>query len=31
VADSDPEEEYQETLDKGRALVTALAGAVTTP
>ena len=31
VADSDPEEEYQETLDKGRALVTALAGAVMTP
>jgi para-aminobenzoate synthetase component 1 len=31
VADSDPEAEYQETLDKGRALVTALAGAVTTP
>jgi para-aminobenzoate synthetase component 1 len=31
VADSDPESEYQETLDKGLALMTALAGAVTTP
>jgi para-aminobenzoate synthetase component 1 len=31
VADSDPEGEYQETLDKARALVTALAGAVVTP
>ncbi|HEY7683849.1 MAG TPA: aminodeoxychorismate synthase component I [Gemmatimonadales bacterium] len=31
VADSDPESEYQETLDKARALITALAGAVTTP
>ena len=31
VADSDPEAEYQETLDKARALITALAGAVTTP
>lgn len=31
VADSDPEQEYRETLDKGRALVTALAGGVTTP
>ncbi len=31
VADSDPDAEYQETLDKGRALVAALAGAVTTP
>ncbi|HXG44172.1 MAG TPA: aminodeoxychorismate synthase component I [Gemmatimonadales bacterium] len=31
VADSDPEAEYQETLDKARALVAALAGAVTTP
>jgi para-aminobenzoate synthetase component 1 len=31
VADSDPEGEYQETLDKARALISALAGAVTTP
>ncbi len=31
VADSDPESEYQETLDKARALIQALAGAVTTP
>jgi para-aminobenzoate synthetase component 1 len=31
VADSDPESEYQETLDKARALIHALAGAVTTP
>jgi para-aminobenzoate synthetase component 1 len=31
VADSDPESEYRETLDKARALITALAGAVTTP
>jgi para-aminobenzoate synthetase component I len=31
VADSDPEQEYRETLDKGRALVNALAGGVTTP
>jgi para-aminobenzoate synthetase component I len=31
VADSEPEAEYQETLDKGRALVQALAGGVTTP
>jgi para-aminobenzoate synthetase component I len=31
VADSDPESEYQETLDKARALITTLAGAVTTP
>jgi para-aminobenzoate synthetase component 1 len=31
VADSDPEEEYRETLDKARALITALAGAVATP
>lgn len=31
VADSDPEGEYQETLDKATALITALAGAVTTP
>ncbi len=31
VADSDPESEYQETLHKARALITALAGAVTTP
>jgi para-aminobenzoate synthetase component 1 len=31
VADSDPESEYQETFDKARALVTALAGAVVTP
>ncbi|HXW95993.1 MAG TPA: chorismate-binding protein, partial [Gemmatimonadales bacterium] len=31
VADSDPESEYQETLDKARALITALAGAVATP
>lgn len=31
VADSDPEQEYQETLHKARALLTALAGAVTTP
>jgi para-aminobenzoate synthetase component 1 len=31
VADSDPEQEYQETLHKAKALVTALAGAVTTP
>jgi para-aminobenzoate synthetase component I len=31
VADSDPEGEYQETLQKARALITALAGAVTTP
>lgn len=31
VADSNPEEEYRETLDKARALVNALAGGVTTP
>jgi para-aminobenzoate synthetase component 1 len=31
VADSDPESEYQETLDKARALIAALAGAVATP
>jgi para-aminobenzoate synthetase component 1 len=31
VADSDPESEYQETLDKARAPITALAGAVSTP
>jgi para-aminobenzoate synthetase component 1 len=31
VADSDPEQEYRETLDKGRALVSALAGGVVTP
>ncbi len=31
VADSEPESEYQETLHKARALITALAGAVTTP
>ena len=31
VADSDPESEYQETLHKARALITALAGAVATP
>jgi len=31
VADSDPEQEYQETLDKARALLTALAGGVMTP
>ncbi|MEO8634383.1 MAG: aminodeoxychorismate synthase component I [Gemmatimonadales bacterium] len=31
VADSDPEQEYQETLDKARALIGAMAGAVTTP
>jgi para-aminobenzoate synthetase component 1 len=31
VSDSDPAQEYQETLDKGRALVDALAGGVTTP
>jgi anthranilate/para-aminobenzoate synthase component I len=31
VADSEPEQEYQETLHKARALVAALAGAVTTP
>lgn len=31
VADSDPDSEYQETLDKARALITALAGAVATP
>jgi para-aminobenzoate synthetase component 1 len=31
VADSDPESEYQETLHKARALITALAGAVVTP
>jgi para-aminobenzoate synthetase component I len=31
VADSEPESEYQETLDKARALITALAGAVATP
>ncbi len=31
VADSDPEQEYQETLHKARALLTAVAGAVTTP
>jgi para-aminobenzoate synthetase component I len=31
VADSEPEGEYQETLHKARALITALAGAVTTP
>ena len=31
VADSDPEEEYRETLDKARALITTLAGAVATP
>ncbi len=31
VADSDPAQEYEETLDKARALIGALAGAVTTP
>ena len=31
VADSDPEEEYRETLDKARALIATLAGAVATP
>jgi para-aminobenzoate synthetase component 1 len=31
VADSDPEEEYQETLDKARALIATLASAVATP
>ena len=31
VVDSDPEQEYQETLDKARALIGALAGGVTTP
>jgi anthranilate/para-aminobenzoate synthase component I len=31
VADSDPESEYQETLDKARGIITALAGAVATP
>jgi para-aminobenzoate synthetase component I len=31
VADSDPEQEYQETLDKARAMIAALAGAVATP
>ena len=31
VADSEPENEYQETLHKARALIHALAGAVTTP
>jgi para-aminobenzoate synthetase component 1 len=31
VADSDPAQEYQETLDKARALIGAIAGAVTTP
>jgi para-aminobenzoate synthetase component 1 len=31
VVDSDPEQEYQETLHKARALITALAGAVMTP
>ncbi len=31
VADSDPAQEYQETLDKARALIGAMAGAVTTP
>ena len=31
VADSDPESEYQETLDKARALIATLAGAVATP
>jgi para-aminobenzoate synthetase component 1 len=31
VADSEPESEYQETLHKARALIQALAGAVTTP
>jgi para-aminobenzoate synthetase component I len=31
VSDSDPESEYQETLDKARALIAALAGAVATP
>jgi para-aminobenzoate synthetase component 1 len=31
VADSEPESEYQETLQKARALITALAGAVATP
>ena len=31
VADSDPEQEYQETVDKGRALMAALAGGVMTP
>jgi len=30
VADSDPEEEYRETLDKARALIATLAGAVAT-
>jgi para-aminobenzoate synthetase component 1 len=31
VADSDPESEYQETLQKAHALITAIAGAVATP
>jgi para-aminobenzoate synthetase component 1 len=31
VADSDPEQEYEETLHKARGLITALAGAVVTP
>jgi para-aminobenzoate synthetase component 1 len=31
VADSDPESEYQETLDKARGLLLAVAGAVATP
>ena len=31
VADSEPAQEYQETLDKARALIGAMAGAVTTP
>jgi para-aminobenzoate synthetase component 1 len=31
VADSDPEQEYRETIDKARALLTALAGGVMTP
>jgi len=31
VADSDPEAEYRETLDKARALIATLAGAVATP
>jgi para-aminobenzoate synthetase component 1 len=31
VSDSEPESEYQETLDKARALIAALAGAVATP
>ncbi len=31
VADSDPEQEYQETLDKARGIIATLAGAVATP